>query len=102
MPFTRSTTGSKVSTLLSVRQATHNFSIGNSGTTGMGADSLLLSFDIVKHSGRMLQACPALISRRIIARSEEHTSELQSLMRITYAVFCLTKKNNITNTNTTY
>src|SRR3546814_6470122 len=26
-------------------------------------------------------------------RSEEHTSELQSLMRITYAVFCLTKKN---------
>src|SRR3546814_10625234 len=27
------------------------------------------------------------------ARSEEHTSELQSLMRITYAVFCLTKKN---------
>src|SRR3546814_2436485 len=27
------------------------------------------------------------------ARSEEHTSELQSLMRITYAVFCLKKKN---------
>src|SRR3546814_8813012 len=27
------------------------------------------------------------------ARSEEHTSELQSLMRISYAVFCLTKKN---------
>src|SRR3546814_6741018 len=32
------------------------------------------------------------------ARSEEHTSELQSLMRISYAVFCLKKKN--TNTNT--
>src|SRR3546814_10155186 len=28
-------------------------------------------------------------------RSEEHTSELQSLMRISYAVFCLTKKNFI-------
>src|SRR3546814_6961439 len=28
-----------------------------------------------------------------IPRSEEHTSELQSLMRISYAVFCLTKKN---------
>src|SRR3546814_7226078 len=27
-------------------------------------------------------------------RSEEHTSELQSLMRISYAVFCLTKKTN--------
>src|SRR3546814_7243319 len=28
-----------------------------------------------------------------VPRSEEHTSELQSLMRISYAVFCLTKKN---------
>src|SRR3546814_20472201 len=32
-------------------------------------------------------------------RSEEHTSELQSLMRISYAVFCLKKKNNYTNNN---
>src|SRR3546814_2053101 len=31
-----------------------------------------------------------------IARSEEHTSELQSLMRISYAVFCLKKKKNTT------
>src|SRR3546814_2226220 len=30
----------------------------------------------------------------MIARSEEHTSELQSLMRISYAVFCLKKKND--------
>src|SRR3546814_8024017 len=29
-----------------------------------------------------------------VARSEEHTSELQSLMRISYAVFCLKKKTN--------
>src|SRR3546814_1160651 len=29
-------------------------------------------------------------------RSEEHTSELQSLMRISYAVFCLKKKRNVT------
>src|SRR3546814_2552971 len=51
--------------------------------------------------------CPALTSARItravtcvlpvpggpwIGRSEEHTSELQSLMRISYAVFCLKKK----------
>src|SRR3546814_1239577 len=34
---------------------------------------------------------------RNVLRSEEHTSELQSLMRISYAVFCLKKKNN-TNT----
>src|SRR3546814_6889585 len=31
---------------------------------------------------------------RPASRSEEHTSELQSLMRISYAVFCLKKKNN--------
>src|SRR3546814_2129821 len=35
-------------------------------------------------------------------RSEEHTSELQSLMRISYAVFCLKKKNNHTNSNTSH
>src|SRR3546814_7641967 len=33
-------------------------------------------------------------------RSEEHTSELQSLMRISYAVFCLKKKNKRTNERT--
>src|SRR3546814_4936742 len=37
----------------------------------------------------------------LIVRSEEHTSELQSLMRISYAVFCLKKKKNNTTPNTT-
>src|SRR3546814_4399665 len=38
--------------------------------------------------------------RRLLlpVRSEEHTSELQSLMRISYAVFCLKKKTHIKNT----
>src|SRR3546814_7353589 len=35
-------------------------------------------------------------------RSEEHTSELQSLMRISYAVFCLKKKKQTTKTPTTH
>src|SRR3546814_6185893 len=35
-----------------------------------------------------------------LPRSEEHTSELQSLMRISYAVFCLKKKNTIKNPTT--
>src|SRR3546814_3161904 len=34
------------------------------------------------------QSCPPMLN----SRSEEHTSELQSLMRISYAVFCLKKK----------
>src|SRR3546814_8844159 len=45
-------------------------------------------------------------SFRIVAatltRSEEHTSELQSLMRISYAVFCLKKKKTSNNHNTKY
>src|SRR3546814_2861551 len=37
-----------------------------------------------------------------LGRSEEHTSELQSLMRISYAVFCLKKKKNNTTHNSRY
>src|SRR3546814_8110473 len=37
-----------------------------------------------------------------VERSEEHTSELQSLMRISYAVFCLKKKKTKTKKHTTY
>src|SRR3546814_5186425 len=44
--------------------------------------------------GEMLEDVEgALWTRELIERSEEHTSELQSLMRISYAVFCLKKKN---------
>src|SRR3546814_1673612 len=38
------------------------------------------------------QAATAGAASLVIGRSEEHTSELQSLMRISYAVFCLKKK----------
>src|SRR3546814_7618091 len=41
----------------------------------------------------VLQPGPVTERRRfVLPRSEEHTSELQSLMRISYAVFCLKKK----------
>src|SRR3546814_2602795 len=45
-------------------------------------------------SSAIAEAMEALTIRRATAsdRSEEHTSELQSLMRISYAVFCLKKK----------
>src|SRR3546814_3480412 len=39
-------------------------------------------------------ALTAPTREQLYLRSEEHTSELQSLMRISYAVFCLTKKKN--------
>src|SRR3546814_7101368 len=53
----------------------------------------------------MVSATPKIMSDvEAFWRSEEHTSELQSLMRISYAVFCLKKKKqpNITKQRTTY
>src|SRR3546814_4837356 len=46
----------------------------------------------VRHEG---DAATPTVENLVLDRSEEHTSELQSLMRISYAVFCLKKKNNI-------
>src|SRR3546814_6057552 len=43
--------------------------------------------------GDFSAACRLMLGARGRVRSEEHTSELQSLMRISYAVFCLQKKN---------
>src|SRR3546814_4727555 len=52
---------------------------------GAGAARLRRTADRAAQGGRLYQP----LCRR---RSEEHTSELQSLMRISYAVFCLKKK----------
>src|SRR3546814_4496295 len=51
-----------------------------------------------RHILRSVQRRPAAARQR----SEEHTSELQSLMRISYAVFCLKKKKNNTNNKKIY
>src|SRR3546814_3190267 len=45
-------------------------------------------------------SCRLKLTKAAVARSEEHTSELQSLMRISYAVFCLKKKNTHNNYTT--
>src|SRR3546814_1102097 len=51
----------------------------------------------IRIEGRVLDGKGAPVDDAMIEiRSEEHTSELQSLMRISYAVFCLKKKNNTT------
>src|SRR3546814_14484888 len=65
------------------------------------ADGRARGARLLRHVGRRADAClPASTESarsghraRSLARSEEHTSELQSLMRISYAVFCLKKKN---------
>src|SRR3546814_2663852 len=47
-----------------------------------------------QHRNDALAVAHAAIGEAVAERSEEHTSELQSLMRISYAVFCLKKKKN--------
>src|SRR3546814_12424627 len=49
--------------------------------------------ECARRSGCRSDHAPARPLADQSARSEEHTSELQSLMRISYAVFCLKKKN---------
>src|SRR3546814_10590528 len=58
------------------------------------------SAEVGQATKESLWASLAILLRRraflhLNLRSEEHTSELQSLMRISYAVFCLKKKKNI-------
>src|SRR3546814_5466918 len=60
----------------------------------------LLSFGQSLAKMRLPLAIGVRLSRMLL-RSEEHTSELQSLMRISYAVFCL-KKKKIRKNNSTY
>src|SRR3546814_2705412 len=56
-----------------------DISVASVGATGHGGEAAYVGYEMW-----------------IRERSEEHTSELQSLMRISYAVFCLKKKNNKT------
>src|SRR3546814_5399988 len=54
--------------------------------------STWLSVTLEVRKGRCAALLPCCPRCRQVRRSEEHTSELQSLMRISYAVFCLKKK----------
>src|SRR3546814_3899778 len=48
--------------------------------------------EALQHVGEVVAEVGAAANEADVHRSEEHTSELQSLMRISYAVFCLKKK----------
>src|SRR3546814_6141554 len=52
----------------------------------------------LRHWARDIRSVRFIVVAGHRVRSEEHTSELQSLMRISYAVFCLKKKNQKDNT----
>src|SRR3546814_6503250 len=62
--------------------------------TERGVSGEPLPGTVAPNAARHGSAGPATTPFFSADRSEEHTSELQSLMRISYAVFCLKKKNN--------
>src|SRR3546814_1605131 len=62
---------------------------------GLDVDGCDVSPDMLAHCRAAAEReglSPNLYAQALHERSEEHTSELQSLMRISYAVFCLKKK----------
>src|SRR3546814_2381153 len=76
-------------------------------TRGNFADALATGYQatVLHHEGRLAGFCVAMLAPDVAHRSEEQTSELQSLMRISYAGFCLkkkTKQSNETANNHTY
>src|SRR3546814_1350171 len=65
--------------------------LGCRGAADDGGDAQLVAAG-EENAGGGLELAQVLVA--LAVRSEEHTSELQSLMRISYAVFCLKKKTN--------
>src|SRR3546814_17041278 len=61
--------------------------VGNCGIAGQGEDDREISRPRFQGFGK-LWSCARSAAQGRVGRSEEHTSELQSLMRISYAVFC--------------
>src|SRR3546814_8312696 len=68
---------------------------GSDAVAGVANVMLRRDIDAVVTSARLgLATEGGAVTQQYNVRSEEHTSELQSLMRISYAVFCLKKKKN--------
>src|SRR3546814_916777 len=67
-------------------------SLDENGISALCINQAPYRLDAAERYGQGLSAVKSVIDL-LASRSEEHTSELQSLMRISYAVFCLKKKN---------
>src|SRR3546814_4005396 len=88
---------------LSLRQGGERLAVEKHAAVSRPADAGK-QFQQGRFSGSVGSDQPKGLARahgEIDARSEEHTSELQSLMRISYAVFCLKKKKDKNDSTTT-
>src|SRR3546814_7402841 len=85
-------------TYLGAERSTPNYNVMGVAKAALEASVRYLAVDLGPAGVRVnaISAGPmrTLAGSAIADRSEEHTSELQSLMRISYAVFCLKKKKN--------
>src|SRR3546814_5580706 len=70
------------------------YAIGAMTVAGLAPVGVLLGFGVFLVGSGLFYGLPIAVQPMKAVRSEEHTSELQSLMRISYAVFCLKKKKN--------
>src|SRR3546814_7016620 len=75
------------------QQCTLGVVAGAPDLVGAGEETLRLGEEVQERGGGVQRIADRVEGQQ---RSEEHTSELQSLMRISYAVFCLKKKKNKT------
>src|SRR3546814_5885111 len=84
--------GSGKSTLVKLLQRLYDLDAGRILIDGQ--DIAGVTLESLRRAVALVPQDPALFHRSLAEniRSEEHTSELQSLMRISYAVFCLKKK----------
>src|SRR3546814_1997234 len=91
--------------LVSRISRSNGFVMYSSAPASIAARICAMSFSVVQKTifGRRPSGSAEMARRKsmpLITRSEEHTSELQSLMRISYAVFCLKKKKKDTTQHT--
>src|SRR3546814_6799322 len=99
--------GHDMGSQVSVEEMATHQSWQENGGTREGAERLMLQewhhfFENTRRWRNLRKITIAQVHGPVFSRSEEHTSELQSLMRISYAVFCLKKKNTKTTHNITH
>src|SRR3546814_6729662 len=100
-PFFRSFLGCGAAIAGSLWRARQSRFVTTYGSARWASRREIARAGLYRDAGVMLGRSDGRYLRHDGPRSEEHTSELQSLMRISYAVFCLKKKKNNNRENNT-